>query len=297
MNSEADKTKAITKYKPLPGRKKRKWKYHDPKIYGRNEIIAMYMESQLGSSFFDHMLHNPKSKELKTPRKVVSSHLQVLKGKFKESAGARTRNWIGGPFCHPHFIGYLCPKLKLPIVMQWLGGKDKSNKKRGLRNRAAAKSHRSEAPRRNPLQPSEFDMYLGTEQGAVSYRFSMSDASHYQQSDLRYQPWQLAKQYPILARMRKQGRLSCNVILAESSIAWTRERPSTEKTTLNIINLFQVPPGSTLVPQKCHAVVTYFDAGVETRVIGRHDISSETRSDGSQNVVLELKTGSEYWVK
>lgn len=44
----------------------------------------MHMEAKLRRAFFIHMRFNPNTPEKeKLPRKVVSSHLQVEKAKFK----------------------------------------------------------------------------------------------------------------------------------------------------------------------------------------------------------------------
>lgn len=42
------------------------------------------MEHKLGKGF-ERLQFDSKKKQTKTPRKVVSSHIQVLKGKFKDS--------------------------------------------------------------------------------------------------------------------------------------------------------------------------------------------------------------------
>lgn len=40
------------------------------------------MEYELGQKNFERLQYDSKNSKAKTPRKVVSSHIQVLKGKF-----------------------------------------------------------------------------------------------------------------------------------------------------------------------------------------------------------------------
>ena len=72
-------TKAIAMIPPM-GREKHRSHPEDEKPKGRNELIAEYLHDVLGDSFVQ--LVNKDTGKKKQPRKVVSSHIQVLKQKF-----------------------------------------------------------------------------------------------------------------------------------------------------------------------------------------------------------------------
>lgn len=71
MIIHADKPKAIVMYPPRE-RERKKSEQDDNKDLGRNESIAEYLESKFGKNMWGD----------KKGRKVVSSHIQVLRGHF-----------------------------------------------------------------------------------------------------------------------------------------------------------------------------------------------------------------------
>lgn len=65
----------------------------DEKPLGRNELIAQYLYNRLGPELFMQLTVKPDGTS-KLPRKVVSSHVQVLKQKF----GRKVHPPIGRPY-------------------------------------------------------------------------------------------------------------------------------------------------------------------------------------------------------
>lgn len=189
--------------------------------------------------------------------------------------------------------------------MFWLGGdnkKDKADERRSARGREMLRSHQLAAPGRiNLMQPAAFHMYVGSAQSKLAYTFTSSKGEPYQLGDIGLSLCELENRFPILGYMWQQHRLSCSVLLAESSIAWVKERPRTESahsqmvTNLTIVNTFETVPRAASVPRNCSANVRYFHEGRRLDYPGLHEIDSEVLDDG--RCVFEVKMGSRFWAK
>ena len=77
------KVSAIILYPPR-GRTQQRGSSDGQKLLGRNESIAEYLEYRVGELFGRILEARPvKEPKKRKPRKVISSHIQVLKSKFE----------------------------------------------------------------------------------------------------------------------------------------------------------------------------------------------------------------------
>ncbi|KAL9058827.1 MAG: hypothetical protein Q9162_001551 [Coniocarpon cinnabarinum] len=226
---------AIVIHPPM-GRAKYKLYQDDPKAKGRNELIAQYLLDVLGDEFV-LLMQRSKTKSEKEgeimPRKVVSSHVQVLKQKF-----AVKKLDSVSKYC----VERRAKADHMP-VFDMLGGNSEKDEKE--RKKAARSPTKLQERQRAQLEPAAVDMALQIgDLGERLYSFARADpiSPAADDLDLKYrEDWQI--EFPALADLYNARRPEGDVFLMESTLNVPLERPSTmntQDTKLTIENRFKI---------------------------------------------------------